>query len=241
MSRSTSRRPLARSLARPLAVASVAALLCGGAALVARAAEPHVRLPAPTSDLPALSGTRSVVLAGGCFWGLQGMFEHVEGVKRVVAGYSGGAAATAHYRLVGGGETGHAESVKIDYDPAVVSYGRLLQLFFSTAHDATQVGGQGPDEGSQYRSTIFVADASERRVAADYIAQLGATHLLHGGITTTLEPMRAFYPAEDDHQDYLIHHPDSLYIVVNDAPKIAALHRLYPEMYRDAPVMAASE
>ncbi len=226
---------------RSLAAASIAALLCGGAALVARAAEPNVRLPAPKADLPARPGTRSVVLAGGCFWGLQGMFEHVAGVTRVVAGYSGGEAATAHYRMVGSGETGHAESVKIDYDPAVVSYGQLLRLFFSTAHDATQVGGQGPDEGSQYRSTVFVADDAERRVAADYIAQLGATTLMHGPITTTLEPLRAFYPAEDYHQDYLVHHPDSLYIVMNDAPKIAALHRIYPELYRDRPVVVASE
>ena len=226
---------------RTLAAASMAALLCGGTALMARAAEPNLRLPAPKVDLPAQAGSRSVVLAGGCFWGLQGMFEHVKGVTRVVAGYSGGDAATAHYRMVGSGETGHAESVKIDYDPAVVSYGKLLQLFFSTAHDATQVGGQGPDEGSQYRSTIFVADEAERRIAADYIAQLGEAKLMHGRITTTLEPLRAFYPAEDYHQDYLIHHPDSMYIVMNDAPKIRALHRVYPELYRDTPVMVASE
>ena len=229
------------TLKRSFAAASLAALLCGGAALVARAAEPNVRLPTANSDLPAQAGTRSIVLAGGCFWGLQGMFEHVKGVTRVVAGYSGGEAATAHYRIVGSGETGHAESVKIDYDPAVVSYGQLLQLFFSTAHDATQVGGQGPDAGSQYRSTIFVADDAEKRVAAAYIAQLGATDLVHGRITTTLEPLRAFYPAEDYHQDYLIHHPDSLYIVMNDAPKIAALHRVYPELYRDKPALIASE
>lgn len=228
-------------LKRSVAAASLAALLCGGAALMARAAEPNVRLPAPAADLPAQPGTRSVVLAGGCFWGLQGMFEHVKGVTRVVAGYAGGEAATAHYQTVGSGETGHAESVKIDYDPAVVSYGQLLQLFFSTAHDASQVGGQGPDSGPQYRSAIFVADDAERRVAADYIAQLDATGRLHGRITTTLEPRRGFYPAEDYHQDYLIHHPDSMYIVMNDAPKIRALHRVFPELYRDRPVMVASE
>lgn len=225
---------------RPLAVACVAALLCGGVAVIAGAAERPVKLPAPAADLPAGAGTRSVVLAGGCFWGLQGMFEHVRGVTRVVAGYSGGAADTAHYQTVGSGETGHAESVKIDYDPAVISYGRLLQLFFSTAHDATQVGGQGPDSGSQYRSTIFVSGEAERGVAAGYIAQLGQTGLLHGAITTTIEPMRAFYPAEGYHQDYLIHHPDSMYIVINDAPKITALHRLYPDLYRDKPVMLAA-
>ena len=226
---------------RPLAVMALAALLCGAAAVLAPASERPVKLPAPLADLPAQSGTRSIVLAGGCFWGLQGMFEHVRGVTRVVAGYAGGDAATAHYRTVSSGKTGHAESVRIDYDPAAISYGQLLRLFFSTAHDATQVGGQGPDSGSQYRSAIFVADAAERRVAADYIVQLGASGLLHGTITTTLEPLRGFYPAEDDHQDYLIHHPDSLYIVMNDQPKITALHRLYPDLYRDKPVMLALE
>lgn len=226
---------------RALAVAALAALLCGGVAVLALAGERPVKLPAPAADLRAQSGARSVVLAGGCFWGLQGMFEHVKGVTRVVAGYAGGDAATAHYGTVGSGETGHAESVKIDYDPALVSYGQLLQLFFSTAHDATQVGGQGPDVGSQYRSAIFVADATERHVAADYIAQLGGSGLLHGRITTTLEPLRGFYPAEDYHQDYLINHPDSLYIAMNDQPKITALHRLYPDLYRNTPVMVASE
>jgi peptide-methionine (S)-S-oxide reductase len=225
---------------RAFAAASLAALLCA-VTPAARAAEPNVRLPAPKADLAARAGTRSVVLAGGCFWGLQGMFEHVKGVTRVVAGYAGGDAATAHYRIVSSGETGHAESVKIDYDPAVVSYGQLLQLFFSTAHDPAQVGGQGPDEGSQYRSTIFVADAAQRRVAAGYIAELGATALIHGPITTTLEPLRRFYPAEGSHQDYLIHHPASPYIVMNDAPKIAALQRVYPELYRDKPVVLASD
>jgi peptide-methionine (S)-S-oxide reductase len=222
---------------RPFALAAVAALVSIGSA--GFAAERPVPLPAPSADLPAQGGTRSVVLAGGCFWGLQGMFEHVKGVKRVVAGYAGGEAATAHYQMVGTGETGHAESVKIDYDPAEISYGELLRLFFSTAHDATQVGGQGPDWGSQYRSTIFVSDEAEKGVAKGYIAQLEAGGQLHGHITTTLEPLRGFYPAEDYHQDYLIHHPDAAYIVINDAPKIAALHRLYPALYRDQPVMVA--
>lgn len=226
-------------LKRPLAFAALACLISIGS--TGMAAERPVPLPAPAADLPATRGPHSVVLAGGCFWGLQGMFEHVKGVTRVVAGYAGGDAQTAHYQMVGSGQTGHAESVRIDYDPAAISYGQLLRLFFSTAHDATQVGGQGPDEGSQYRSTIFVADEAEERVAAAYIAQLGGTGLLHGPITTTLEPLHGFYPAEDYHQDYLIHHPDSLYIVMNDAPKIAALHRIYPELYRDQPVMMASD
>ncbi len=232
---------MVRSVSKhPLAVVALAALLCGAAAVLAPASERPVKLPAPLAEFPAQGGTRSLVLAGGCFWGLQGMFEHVKGVTRVVAGYAGGDAATAHYRMVSSGETGHAEAVKIDYDPAVISYGQLLQLFFSTAHDATQVGGQGPDVGPQYRSAVFVADATERHVAADYIAQLGGSRLLHGDITTTLEPLRGFYPAEEDHQDYLIHHPDGLYIVMNDQPKITALHRLYPDLYRDEPVVLAS-
>ena len=226
---------------RPLAVAALAALLCGGVVALAPAAERPIKLPAPVADLAPEPGLRRIVLAGGCFWGLQGMFEHVRGVTSVVAGYAGGEAATAHYPMVGSGETGHAEAVAITYDPAAISYGRLLQLFFSTAHDATQVGGQGPDSGPQYRSAIFVADDAERRAAAGYIAQLGDSGLLHRRITTTLEPLHGFYPAEDYHQDYLIHHPDSLYIVANDAPKITALHRLYPELYRDAPVRVAAE
>ena len=231
---------IASVLKRPLAVLSVSALLCGGAAVLAPAAERPAKLPAPVADLPA-SGSRTLVLADGCFWGLQGMFEHVRGVTRVVAGYAGGEAATAHYEMVGSGETGHAEAVEITYDPATVSYGALLRLFFSTAHDATQVGGQGPDSGSQYRSAIFVGDSGERGIAGRYIAQLGASGLLHGRITTRLEPLRGFYPAEAYHQDYLIRHPDSRYIVVNDAPKITALRRLYPELYRDAPVRVAAD
>lgn len=228
-------------LPRFAAAAALGVLLCAGTAVLAPAAERSVKLPAPAADLPAGSGTRSLVLAGGCFWGLQGLYEHVKGVTRVVAGYSGGDAATAHYRMVGSGGTGHAEAVKIDYDSAVISYGQLLQLFFSTAHDATQVGGQGPDTGPQYRSAVFVADDAEKRVAAGYITQLEGTGLLGGRVTTTLEPLRAFYPAEGYHQDYLVHHPDSLYIVMNDAPKIATFRRLYPDLYRDRPAMVASD
>ena len=228
-------------LQRFAAAAALGVLLCVGTAVLAPAAERSVKLPVPAADLPAGSGTRSLVLAGGCFWGLQGLYEHVKGVTRVVAGYSGGDAATAHYRMVGSGETGHAEAVKIDYDSAVISYGQLLQLFFSTVHDATQVGGQGPDTGPQYRSAVFVADDAEKRVAAGYIAQLEGTGLLGGRDTTTLEPLHAFYPAEGYHQDYLIHHPDSLYILMNDAPKIAAFRRLYPDLYRARPAMVASD
>ncbi len=220
-------------------LAGIAALFGAGAFALAPASERPAPLPAPREDLPRTGGTRSVVLAGGCFWGLQGVFEHVKGVRRVVAGYAGGGADTALYEAVGSGRTGHAESVKIEYDPRAVSYGELLQVFFSAAHDPTQVGGQGPDEGSQYRSTVFVANDEEKRVAEAYIGQLGRAKAFTGPITTTLEPLSGFYAAEGYHQDYLIHHPDSMYIVVNDAPKITLLHRLYPELYRAEPVTMA--
>ncbi len=220
-----------------LMLAGVAAALCIGAATLSTAADKPLKLPAPAADLPASSGLQTVVLAGGCFWGLQGMYEHVNGVKQVVAGYAGGEAATAHYESVGSGTTGHAESIKIEYDPKQISYGQILRLFFSTAHDPTQVGGQGPDEGSQYRSAIFAANDAERQVAEGYIAQLGASGLFHSPIVTKIEPLHGFYAAEGYHQDYLIHHPDSMYIVINDLPKISALHKLYPELYRDKPVM----
>ncbi len=219
-----------------LAASAAGALSLALATLVPAAAEGTIRIDAPKADLPAAASPRSVVLAGGCFWGLQGMFEHVKGVKRVTAGYAGGKAETAHYEVVGSGETGHAEAVKIEYDPAQVSYGQLLQLFFSAAHDPTQVGGQGPDEGSQYRSTIFVAGAQEKQVAEEYISQLGGSGAFRGKIAKTIEPLKGFYAAEGYHQDYLIHHPDSMYIVVNDMPKIKALHKLYPDLYRDQPV-----
>ena len=218
----------------------VAGCVALGAATLAPASEKPMRLPSPAADVPAASGTRSVVLAGGCFWGTQGMFEHVKGVRRVVAGYAGGEAATAHYGMVGSGETGHAESIKIDYDPREISYGQILQLFFSAAHDPTQVDAQGPDEGSQYRSAIFVTNDAEQQVARRYIAQLSASGVFHHAIATKIEPLRGFYPAEGYHQDYLIHHPDSMYIVMNDLPKIAALHSLYPDLYRDKPVTTAA-
>ncbi len=230
-----------RRLRRPAILAGVAALLCVAAANIAPAAEQAVRLPAPATDLPAAASTRSVVLAGGCFWGLQGMYQHVKGVTRVTAGYAGGSAATAHYEMVGSGETGHAESVKIEYDPAQVSYGQLLQLFFSTAHNPTELNRQGPDDGTQYRSTIFVGDDTEKGVAQAYIAQLTGAHAFSRPIATTLEPMRGFYPAEGYHQDYLIHHPDSMYIAINDQPKITALHELYPDLYRPNPVLTTSD
>ena len=227
---------VSRSLSRFALFGSIAGCIVLGAATLSPAAGKPLRLPPPAADLPASGGTRSVVLAGGCFWGTQGMFEHVRGVRRVVAGYAGGEAATAHYEMVGSGQTGHAESIRIEYDPRQISYGQILQLFFSAAHDPTQVDAQGPDEGSQYRSAIFVANQEERQVAERYIAQLDASGAFHHPIATKLEPLHGFYPAEGYHQDYLIHHPDSMYIVMNDLPKISALHSLYPDLYRDRPV-----
>ncbi len=230
-----------QNLPRPLLLAGAALVLGIGAVTLAPAADKPLRLPPPASDSASPGGTKSVVLAGGCFWGLQGMFEHVKGIERVVAGYAGGKADTAHYEMVGGGETGHAESVRIDYDPAQISYGQILQLFFSTAHDPTEIDRQGPDDGTQYRSAIFVDNAEERQIAAAYIAQLTASAAFHRPIATKIEPLHGFYAAEGYHQDYLIHHPGSLYIVINDQPKIAALHRLYPELYREQPVTVGSD
>ena len=199
-------------------------------------------LPSPALDAakPGAGRTQTAVLAGGCFWGVQGVFQHTKGVKRVLSGYSGGQASTAQYRLVGTGETGHAESVEIVFDPEVISYGRILQIFFSVAHDPTQLNRQGPDVGSQYRSAIFYADAEQQRVARAYIAQLDAAHLFKRPIVTRVDPLQDFYPAEEYHQDFLTRHPDHPYILVNDLPKIDDLKRLFPNAYRQAPVLTTA-
>jgi peptide-methionine (S)-S-oxide reductase len=194
-------------------------------------------IPSPLVDTPAAAGGPQVaVLAGGCFWGLQGMFEHVRGVTKVVAGYSGGGASTAHYQMVGTETTGHAESVEITFDPKQITYGQLLQLFFSVAHDPTQLDRQGPDRGPSYRSEIFFASPEQERVARAYVAQLTKANIFRSPIVTKIEPLKAFYPAEDYHQDYLIHNPNQPYIVYNDLPKIEALRRVYPQLYRPTPV-----
>jgi peptide-methionine (S)-S-oxide reductase len=195
-------------------------------------------IPAPVIDTPAAeaTGPQVAVLAGGCFWGLQGMFEHVKGVTRVVAGYSGGDKATAHYELVGTERTGHAESVQITFDPKQISYGQLLRLFFSVAHDPTELDRQGPDRGPSYRSEIFFASPSQERVARAYVQQLTKEKVFTSPIVTKIEPLKGFYAAEDYHQDYLIHNPHQPYIVYNDLPKIEALKQVYPQIYRAAPV-----
>ena len=199
-------------------------------------------IPAPAVDIPAAeaSGPQVAVLAGGCFWGLQGMFEHVRGVTKVVAGYSGGEASTAHYEMVGTETTGHAESVEITFDPKQVTYGQLLQLYFSVAHDPTQLNRQGPDSGPSYRSEIFYTSPSQERVARAYVAQLAKANVFKSPIVTKIEPLKGFYAAEDYHQDYLIQHPHQPYIVFNDLPKIEALKSVYPQMYRDKPVMVTA-
>jgi peptide-methionine (S)-S-oxide reductase len=196
-------------------------------------------LPAPTLDA-TLAGAPSAtaVLAGGCFWGIQGVFQHVKGVKQVLSGYSGGAAASARYPAVGTGTTGHAESVQIVFDPHVVSYGQILQVFFSVM-DPTTLDYQGPDYGPQYRSEVFAADAAQRRTAEAYIAQLTKAHAFSDAIVTRVSTVRGFYPAEAYHQDYLVRHPDQPYIAVNDLPKIDKLHRFYSQLYREHPVTVA--
>jgi peptide-methionine (S)-S-oxide reductase len=229
-----------RVTARHLLGVAIAGLLTFAAC--ARADEGPKHLPVPTLDEPKSKpgGTETAVLSGGCFWGMQGVFEHVKGVREVVAGYSGGGAATAQYEIVSTGTTGHAESVKVTFDPGVVSYGELLRVYFSAAHDPTEFNRQGPDEGAQYRSNIFAAGSSQTKIARAYIAQLSSAHIFADPIVTRVDPLSGFYPAEGYHQDYLIRNPDSLYIVVNDLPKITALKRLYPDLYRDAPVRVSA-
>jgi peptide-methionine (S)-S-oxide reductase len=206
----------------------------------APAAEPSVALPAPVLDRPKHSGPlETAVLAGGCFWGMQGVFEHVRGVRRVLAGYSGGAARTAHYDDVGLGTTGHAESVEISFDPGELSYGELLQIYFSVAQDPTELDRQGPDSGPQYRSDIFYADEMQRQIAAGYIAQLDHARAFGRPIVTRVDPLQGFYPAEGYHQDFYLKNPGYPYIVINDVPKIRRLQQLFPGYYRDIPVTVA--
>ena len=191
------------------------------------------QVPPPSADatLAPKKSERSIVLAGGCFWGVQAVFQHVRGVKKAVSGYSGGSAWTAHYQVVSSGVTSHAESVQVTYAPSQISLRQLLQVFFSVAHDPTQLNRQGPDFGRQYRSAIFHADAEQKRLAEAYIAELDKKGVFESRIVTQVVPLEAFYVAEAYHQDYAARHPDSPYIVINDAPKVANLRRLFPELY----------
>lgn len=192
-------------------------------------------LPAVAADMPlaATTGRDSVVFAGGCFWGVEGVFEHVKGVLSATSGYAGGRVATPSYEEVSTGTTGHAESVKIIFDPSVVTYGQLLQVFFAVAHDPTELNRQGPDVGTQYRSAIFAYTEAQRHLATDYIAQLEQAHRFPSRIVTEVSTLQAFYPAEAYHQDFMAHHPDYPYIVINDRPKVEHLQAEFPALYRE--------
>ena len=208
--------------------------------LTSCAAEAPVNVPAPALDNPKQQGAlQTAVLSGGCFWGVQGVYEHVKGVQKVVSGYAGGDRSTAQYEKVGTGTTGHAESVQITFDPAKVSYGELLQIFFSVAHDPTELNRQGPDTGTQYRSAIVYSDDTQKNIANAYIAQLTRAAVFHGPIVTKVDRLKGFYPAEGYHQDYLALNPTNPYIAFNDLPKIENLKRLFPDYYSDRPVLLA--
>jgi peptide-methionine (S)-S-oxide reductase len=208
-------------------------VMCLGATIACHASSAAVKLPNPAADEPLSKsqGMQTVVLAGGCFWGIQAVFEHVKGVSSATAGYSGGAATTAQYETVSTGRTGHAESVKVVYDSSQVSFGQILKVFFSVAHDPTELNRQGPDEGTQYRSVIFYASEDQRRIAQAYIGQLNSAKAFAQPIVTQVVALQAFYPAEGYHQDYAEHHPHEPYIAMNDLPKLDHLKQILPELY----------
>ncbi|TGP24412.1 MULTISPECIES: peptide-methionine (S)-S-oxide reductase MsrA [unclassified Mesorhizobium] len=223
-------------------LAPLAALVLTAAAAAfwqtpARSAEDAVVIPPPALDEKAAGGMEKAVFAGGCFWGVQGVFQHVKGVSKAVSGYAGGSAENAVYEVVGTGRTGHAESVEITYDPSKVTYGQLLQVYFSVAHNPTQLNYQGPDQGTQYRSTIFAESDEQKKVAESYIAQLDKAKVFGKPIVTTLETGKTFYPAEDYHQDFLTLNPTYPYIVYNDLPKVENLKSLFPQLYSEKPVL----
>jgi len=219
----------------------VAALAIAAAPLQGSAAEAAVKIPplAGETGTGATAAPETAVFAGGCFWGVQGVFQHTRGVLSAVSGYAGGSQATAHYEIVGTGMTGHAESVQVRFDPKQVSYAQLLQIFFSVAHDPTQLNRQGPDRGTQYRSALFTLDATQQQTAQRYIAQLDAAKVYPAKIVTQVAPLATFYPAEGYHQDYATLHPESGYIATFDLPKIAALKSLFAAQYRADPVLVA--
>lgn len=228
------------SKSNPFLIAGIVAV--AGALVLAPSlkAEGAVRVPAPVADEHPRGASETAVFAGGCFWGVQGVFQHVEGVTSAVSGYAGGDGNTADYDKVSRGWTGHAESVRITFDPRKISYGRILQIYFSVAHDPTQLNRQGPDTGTQYRSAIFPTSAEQGRIASAYIAQLDRSGAFGRRIATRIEPRHPFFPAEDYHQDYLTLHPTQPYIAINDLPKVEALRRLFPALYRGQPVLVAA-
>ena len=212
-------------------------LVLAALAAPTRAQESRLVPPYASSEAPGTAASEVAVFAGGCFWGVQGVFQHVKGVSNAVSGYAGGDKRTAIYQVVGSGLTDHAESVQVSFDPRQVSYARLLQIYFSVAHDPTQLNRQGPDTGPQYRSAIFPTSEQQAQIARAYIAQLEQARVFKSPIATKVELGRSFYPAEDYHQDYLTLNPQSPYIAYNDLPKIAELKRLFPDVYREKPVL----
>ena len=231
-----------RNFSTPARVFALIAVVAMGIVLLRSplfgAEAPVLIAPAAVDNPKAAGPPQTAVLAGGCFWGVQGVFEHVRGVQKVVAGYAGGERSTAQYETVSSGVTGHAESVKITFDPAAISYGQILQIAFSVVHDPTQLNRQGPDIGTQYRSAIFYADENQKRIAQAYIAQLDQAHSFARPIVTRVEPLKGFYAAEGYHQDYLIHNPTQPYIALYDLPKIENFKRTFPELYSGRPVLA---
>jgi peptide-methionine (S)-S-oxide reductase len=224
-----------------LCAAAIGALAVAAFAVApSHAAEDAVMIPAPAADTQASDGIQTAVIAGGCFWGVQGVFQHTSGVVNAVSGYAGGSKATADYTMVSTGSTGHAESVEIKYDPKKISYGKILQIFFSVAHDPTQLNRQGPDSGTQYRSAIFTTNDEQKKVAEAYIAQLNAAKVYRKPIVTKVGPLEGFYPAEAYHQDYLTLHPNQPYIAYNDIPKVENLKKIFAQDYIEKPTLVSS-
>lgn len=224
-----------------LCAAAIGALaIAAFVSVPSRAAEDAVVIPAPTADVKSADGIQTAVLAGGCFWGVQGVFQHTAGVVNAVSGYAGGSQMTATYEQVSTGSTGHAESVQIRFDPKKISYGKILQIYFSVAHDPTQLNRQGPDHGTQYRSAIFTTSEEQKQVADAYIAQLNAAKVYGSPIVTKVSALQAFYPAEAYHQDYLTLHPNQPYIAYNDLPKVENLKKLFAANYIDKPTLVKS-
>lgn len=212
----------------------IAIALCGAVACSSAAAAPAVTIPKPTVDdtLATKSDQKMAVFAGGCFWGIQAVFQHVNGVVMATSGYAGGNEATAHYEMVSSGSTGHAESVQVIYDPSKITYGTLLRVFFSVAHDPTEINRQGPDDGPQYRSAVFTVNPEQEKIVKAYIAQLDGAGVFASPIATKVTPLEGFYAAEEYHQNYATLHPDDLYIRINDAPKVVALQKQFPDLYK---------
>jgi peptide-methionine (S)-S-oxide reductase len=231
-----------RRAAAAISACAVMLILWGAIGhLAASAAERPVAVPPPAVDNPKAAGPmQTAVLAGGCFWGVQAVFQHLNGVQQAISGYAGGDRSTAQYEIVSSGQTGHAESVKVTFDPNVVSYGQILQVFFSVVHDPTQLNRQGPDSGTQYRSAIFYADDQQQEIATAYIAQLDKAGMFGKPIVTRVDKLKGFYAAEGYHQDYLLKHPNQPYIVFNDQPKVRNFERTLPALWRAEAVRVGS-